>query len=76
MIRATINFAGHEESEHREIESAPKIGDSIDGPETQGILWRVSGVFSNSATGETKIACEAVAAPRIVGNAAPCPLTS
>lgn len=75
MIQATIQYPGHA-AEQRDIEAIPKIGDTIDGPEDEAILWKVAAVFHNSVTGEAEVTCKAEAAPQIVGDASACSLTS
>ncbi len=75
MIHATFNFPGHTSEEH-DIEATPNVGDSVDGPELEGVVWKVSAVFRNSTTGVAEITCKAEAAPQIVGDGCPCPLTS
>jgi hypothetical protein len=75
MFQATFHFPGHQ-AEQRTIDAMPHVGDMIDGPELQGVLWRVSGTFHNAASGQAEVTMEAVAAPQIVGDAQPCPLQS
>ncbi len=67
MIQATFRFAGHP-AEERSIGAVPPVGDLIDGPAEDAILWRVSAVSYDAAAGTAFIVCEAVAAPEIRGD--------
>ena len=75
MVQASIQFPGHA-VEERSIEAVPAPGDAIDGPDEQGVIWKVRAIFSNNITGVAEITCKAEPAPMIVGDAPACPLTS
>ena len=75
MIEATFQFPGHQ-AEERAIDAMPKPGDPIEGPAEAGMVWKVSAVFWNAASGVAEITCKPEAAPAIVGDAPACLLTS